>query len=61
MKDLPALFTAFIIPFIICYSFLIIGFMWATEQEIPIELWGVFVFFLGEKGISFGIGKIRKK
>lgn len=61
MTDYKALFKAFIIPYIICYSFLIIGFLMATGQEVPMELWGVFGFFLGEEGISFGIGKIRKK
>ena len=60
MKDLPALFKAFIIPFIICYSFLIIGFLFATGQAIPEFLWGVFIFFLGEEGIKFGVGKIKK-
>ena len=61
MKDLPALFKAFIIPYIICYSFTIIGFLWATGEGIPMELWGVFIFFLGEEGIKFGVGKVKRQ
>ena len=60
MKDLPALFKAFIIPFIICYSFLIMGFLWAAGQDIPMELWGILGFFLSEEGIKFGVGKLKK-
>ena len=60
MKDLPALFKAFIIPYIICCSCTAICFLFATGQDIPTELWGIFIFFLSEEGIKFGIGKIKK-
>ncbi len=58
MKDI---FKAFIVPYIIIYSFTVIGFMMATGQDVPEILWGIFITGLGKEGISFGIGKIRKK
>jgi len=60
MTDLPALFKAVVVPYIACYSFLVMGFLWATNQDIPQMLWVVFVGALGELGIEIGVKKIRK-
>ena len=61
MKDLPTLFKAIVAPYIACYAFTVMGFLWATNQDIPQMLWIVFVGALGELGIEFGAKRIRKK
>ena len=60
MKDLPQLAKAVVIPYIAFYSFTVMGFMWASGQDIPQMLWVIFVGALGELGIEFGIKKVRK-
>lgn len=60
MKDLPALFKAFVVPYLACYSFTVMGYLWATGGEIPQMLWVVFVGALGELGIEIGIKKARR-
>lgn len=60
MKDLPVLFKAVVVPYIACYSFSVMGFLWATNQDIPQLLWVVFVGALGELGIEIGVKRARK-
>jgi len=61
MKDLPALFKAFVIPYFTCASFTGVVFQIATGQEASIILWGIAGAGLSKMGIDFGIGKIKKK
>jgi len=61
MKDLPALFKAFVIPYFTCAAFSGVVFMIATGQEVDMILWGVMGAGLSKMGIDFGIGKIRRK
>lgn len=61
MKDLPALFKAFVVPYIACYSFTLMGYLWATGQDIPQLVWVIFLGALGELGIEIGATKIIKK
>jgi len=61
MRDLPALFNAFVIPYFTCCAFTGVVFMIATGQEVDIILWGIVGAGLSKMGIDFGIGKMRKK
>ncbi len=60
MNDLPKIFKAVVVPYIACYAFTVMGFLWATGQDIPQMLWVVFVGALGELGIEFGVKRAKK-
>lgn len=60
MKDLPALFKAFVCPYLAVYFGSCIGFLLATGQAVDQMLWVLFVGALGELGIEFGVKKIKK-
>ena len=61
MKDLPALFKAFVMPYtaVCCISGIV--FMTGTGQEVPIYIWGLLGFAFTEMGFEYGVKKIRKK
>jgi len=61
MKDLSALFNASVIPLMTLMAFAGVVFMIATGQEIDMILVSVVGAGLSKMGISFGIGKMRKK
>ena len=61
MKDLAALFKAFVMPYLAVYFGSCVGFMVVTGQEVPIELWVLFSFPLGEMGIHWSISKVVNK
>lgn len=61
MKDLPALFNASVIPLMTLMAFAGVVFMIATGQEVDMILVSVVGAGLSKMGISFGIGKIKKK
>lgn len=61
MKDLPALFKAFVMPYTAVCSLTGIVFMTGTGQEIPMLLYGLFFGALGEMGIHWSITNLRKK
>ena len=61
MKDLPALFKAFVMPYTAVCSLTGIVFMTGTGQEIPMLLYGLFFGALGEMGIHWSLSNLRKK
>jgi len=61
MKDLPALFKAFVMPYLAVYFGSCIGFILATGQEVPMILYGLFFGSLGEMGIHWSLANLRKK
>lgn len=61
MKDLPALFKAFVCPYLACAFGSTICFMWATGQDIPHLLWVLFVGALAEIGIEVRAWKLRRQ
>jgi len=61
MKDLPALFKAFVCPYLAVYFGSCIGFALVSGQDVHQMLWVVFVGALGELGFEFGIKKVRKQ
>jgi len=61
MKDLPKLFEAVIIPYIIIASFTLICWLTGTGQSVPEWPWVFFLGGLSKYGITFSVGKIRKK
>ena len=61
MKDLPALFKAFVIPYFTCASMTGVIIQIVTGQEPSMILIGITGAGLSKMGIDFGIGKIRKK
>ncbi len=61
MNDYTKLFNAFVIPYFTCAAFSGVVFMLSTGQEVDMLLWTAVGAGLSKMGISFGIGKIRKK
>ena len=61
MKDLPALFKAFVIPYLAVAFGTAIAFSFATGQAIDQLLWVVFLGALSELGIEFGAIPVVKK
>jgi len=61
MKDLPALFKAFVIPYLACAFGSAIAFNLAMGQPVDQLLWVVFLGALGELGIEFGAIPVVKK
>jgi len=61
MKDLPALFKAFVMPYTAVCSLTGIVFMAGTGQEVPMILYGLFFGSLGEIGIHWSIANLTKK
>jgi len=61
MKDLPALFKAFVMPYTAVCSLTGIVFITGTGQEVPMLLYGLFIGALGEMGIHWSLSNLRKK
>lgn len=61
MNDLPKLFEASVIPLMTLMAFAGVVFMVSTGQEADMILMGVVGAGLSKMGISFGIGKIKRK
>ena len=61
MKDLPALFKAFVVPYLAVFFGSCIGFMIATGQAVDQVLWVLFLGALSELGIEFGALPAVKK
>jgi len=61
MKDLPALFKAFVVPYLAVFFGSCIGIALLIGQTVDQMLWVIFVGALSELGIEIGAGKIRKK
>ena len=61
MKDLSALFKAFVMPYLAVYFGSCIGFIFVTGQEVPMILWGLFFGSLGEMGIHWSVSKLTLK
>lgn len=57
VKDMPALFKAFVVPYLAVYFGSCVGFLLVTGQDIPQVLWVLFVGALGELGIELGARK----
>jgi len=61
MKDLPALFNASVVPLCTLMACFGLIFMACTGQELDMFVLSIFGGGLSKMGISFGIGKIKKK
>ena len=61
MKDLASVLTASVIPLMTLMAFGGVVFMLMTGQEVDMFLWGAVGAGLSKMGISFGIGKVRKR
>ena len=61
MKDVPALFKAFVMPYMAVCSFSGIVFMTCTGQGLDYFLLGSLGFSLGEMGIHWSVSKLTVK
>jgi len=61
MKDLPALFKAFVCPYLACIFGTGIGFNLATGQDVDPLLWALFAGTLTEIGIEVRAWKLKRQ
>ena len=61
MKDLAALFKAFVMPYTAVCSVTTICWLTGIGEEVPVIIWGLLIGSLGEMGIHWSVSKLVGK